>query len=325
MTKLLRIWTVTDGRAGNLAQADGLARAILRRRPAEIQSREIRLSLMASRIPAWLSWRLGARANGWPFSGISRGRDELSRPWPDLAIGAGRRVAPVVAALGRLYDVRTVQLLDPQMPARAFDAVIVPEHDRLEAGNVLRSTGALNRMTAADVTLAARNWRGRFDHLTKPRLAVLVGGPSRSSGFDMGDGKALVEALTELAPKMTLLITPSRRTPALLVEILRSRLGPRAFVWDGGGDNPYPAILGHAAAVLVTADSVNMASEAATTGLPVHVFPVAGLAPKMTRFHESLARAGISRPFTGEIGDWTYEPLAEADRIAGLLAERGLC
>ncbi len=90
------------------------------------------------------------------------------------------------------------------------------------------------------------------------------------------------------------------------------------------GNNPYPGLLGHADAVLVTEDSVNMASEAATAGLPVHVFPVSGVARKIARFHASLAERGASRRFTGTIGQWSYPPLAEADRIADDLLRRGI-
>jgi mitochondrial fission protein ELM1 len=105
---------------------------------------------------------------------------------------------------------------------------------------------------------------------------------------------------------------------------IRAAVGGRGFVWDGTGANPYPGLLGHADAVLVTQDSVNMASEAATTGLPVHVFPLGGVARKIARFHESLERRGASRRFAGTIDHWSYPPLAEADRIAGELLARGV-
>ena len=49
----------------------------------------------------------------------------------------------------------------------------------------------------------------------------------------------------------------------------------RCWVWDGGGDNPYLALLADADAIFVTPDSVNMASEAAATGRPVYVLRLA--------------------------------------------------
>jgi mitochondrial fission protein ELM1 len=81
-------------------------------------------------------------------------------------------------------------------------------------------------------------------------------------------------------------------------------------------------MLGHADAVLVTEDSVNMASEAATLGLPVHIFPITSVARKLRAFHRHLAAHGASRKFDGAIATWTYPPLGEADRVAGEILSR---
>ena len=322
------LWVLSDGRAGNEAQALGLAEALARRRPAAVVVKRVRLSRWAELLPAGLSWRL-ARAGlaDWPISGLSEGAESLAPPWPSAVIGAGRRVAPFVAALRRSHDIAAVQILNPQVPARAFDAVVVPQHDEpsraLTGANVIRSVGAPNRLTASIVAQGAACWAERLGHLRRPRLAVLIGGPSRSARFTDTEAAELTVALKTLARGHGLMVTGSRRTP----EGLMARLGaalPDAFVWDGAGENPYLGVLGHADAVLVTEDSVNMASEAGTTGLPVHVFPVGGVAPKIARFHESLAARGVSRRFTGAIARWNYEPLAEADRVAGDLMRRGV-
>lgn len=318
------LWVLSDGRAGNEAQALGLAEALARRRPVAIVVKRAVLGQWAALVPPALSWRLGARAGGWPFSGIADGREALAPPWPEAVIGAGRRVAPITAALRRLHGIAAVQILDPQMPAAAFDAVVVPEHDALTGPDMLRTVGAVNRLTPHTIAAAAATWADRFRRLPRPRLAVLVGGPSRSARFTRPDEHALAQALGALARSHGLIVTGSRRTPPTLIDRLRALAGECAFVWQGAGENPYPGLLGHADAVLVTEDSVNMASEAATTGLPVHVFPVSGVARKIARFHESLAQRGASRRFTGSIGQWSYAPLAEADRVAGDLTRHGV-
>jgi len=158
VTDTYEIWVLTDGRAGNIAQAMGLAEAIARTRRTTITAKQITLKRLAAWIPPALSHRLGARTGGWPFSGIARGSDALDYPWPDLIIGAGRRVGPVVAAMGHLYAMPVVQLLNPRMPASAFDAVVAPEHDKLTGENVLVSTGALTRLTPDAVRAAAGPW-----------------------------------------------------------------------------------------------------------------------------------------------------------------------
>ena len=305
----LTLWVLSDGRAGNEAQAMGLAEALARRRPARIVVRRAVLGRWAAMLPPALSWRLGARAGGWPFSGLAQGAEALAPPWPEAVIGAGRRVAPIAAALRRLHGVTAVQILDPQMPARAFDAVVVPEHDALAGANVLRTVGAVNRLTPGAIGEAAGRWAERLGPLPRPRVAVLVGGPSRSARFTGRDEGKLALALEMLARSHGLIVTGSRRTRPALMDALRALRGPRAFVWEGpgetAGENPYPGLLGHADAVLVTEDSVNMASEAATAGLPVHVFPLTGVAQKIARFHASLAERKASRRFTGTIARWS--------------------
>ena len=318
------IWVLTDGRAGNEAQAMALAEAVGRRCRTKIVPKPITLKRWAAMVPAGVSASLGASRKGWPFSGLAEGGDALHWPWPDLVVGAGRRSAPIVAAIRRLHAVTAVQILNPRMPSSAFDAVIAPSHDGLTGANVLSTLGAMSRLTPDIVASSAADWDTRVTHVSRPRLAVVVGGPSKSAKFGTADQRNLLLALQTLQSKHGLLVTTSRRTSPDFAAQLAETLGAKALVYTGEGENPYPAILGLADAVLVTEDSVNMASEAASTGLPVHIFPIGGVATKLARFHEELASRGASRRFTGEIDEWSYEPLAEADRIAADLERRGI-
>jgi len=315
------VWTVTDGRAGNVAQAAGLAEALARRLALAVSDIRPEIGRAALLPPAL--WHALGRAAPRTVRRLMDPRQSLSPPWPALAIGAGRRAAPLVAGL-RGEGARTVQLLAPQMPADAFDLVIAPEHDGLTGPNVLTSVGALGRMTPARIAAEADAWHERIAPLPCPRLAVLLGGPGRMAGWSDEDAARFLSAMTGLADRgWTLLLTASRRSDPALVAGLRRALGPEGhLVHDGTGANPYPAILGLADAVLVTEDSVNMASEAASTGLPLHVFRLGRRSAKAARFHDSLAARGIARPFEGDIGRWSYAPLAEADRLAAQVVAR---
>jgi mitochondrial fission protein ELM1 len=314
-TKRLEIWAVTDGNAGNDAQALGLAEAMARRRGANISVKRMPPKGWAALLPAQLWHLLGARADGWPFTGYA---DKLSPPWPDLIIGAGRRIAPLVAALGKLHGVKTVQILNPQMTLAAFGLVVVPEHDRTAGPNVVATTGSIGRITPELVADEAGLWRPRLAHLPERRVACLIGGSSKNAFWHEDDVDRLIAQIATLSRSgVGLMITPSRRTDPVVVAGLKADCDPATiFLWDGTGDNPYPGILGLADAVLVTEDSVNMVSEAAATGLPVHVFRVAGRAAKFAAFHGEMARRGITRDFTGKIEAWSYTPLTEADRVA---------
>lgn len=322
------IWTVTDGRAGNAVQARALAQAVARRTGGTVRETEIALRPPWDRVPPRLwDWGMralgGPKAGGWPFSGLADGGAALlpqgaATPLPDLVIGAGRRAAPVVAALRAMGARRAAQILAPQMRLSAFDLVAAPAHDRLAGANVMATLGALNGLDPDGVARAAQGWRRRLGHIPEPRVAVLVGGPSKSAGFGARALELLCEGLTRLAVEGAgLMVTPSRRTPKAAVDRLADTLtGVGGWVWGGVGENPYPAILGLADAIVVTEDSVNMASEAAATGKPVFVAAVDRVDGKIRAFHEALRAHGASRPFTGELAHWSYAPLREADRVA---------
>ena len=104
--------------------------------------------------------------------------------------------------------------------------------------------------------------------------------------------------------------------------LTRALSGFPGWIWDGEGDNPLPAFLDAADHVVVTADSINMVAEAASTGKPVHIAAVEGRQPRKDRFHAALAAHGAARPFTGALESWTYPPLRETQRAAAEVLRR---
>jgi hypothetical protein len=83
------------------------------------------------------------------------------------------------------------------------------------------------------------------------------------------------------------------------------------------GENPYFGFLAHAQEIVVTEDSVTMASEAASTGRPVQVVALAGGKPKFDRFHAQLRDLAVARPFDGRLAETAPQPLDETRRAAG--------
>ena len=65
-----------------------------------------------------------------------------------------------------------------------------------------------------------------------------------------------------------------------------------------------------------------MVSEACATGKPVYVFDLDGGSKKFRSFHAELRARGITRPFTGELSQWTYEPLDDMRRVADEVGRR---
>jgi len=257
---------------------------------------------------AWLASRLP-----WASPGTAFSPDGL----PSLVVGAGRRVAPIVASLQK-KGVKTVQVLDPKMNLKCFDRVIVPQHDQVSGENVLPILGSLGRISASRLIEAKDTWASRFAHLSRPLMAVSLGGNTKRKQVPDAAWEQLIQDLGALSSKVGMVITTSRRSGADIEARLRQSL-PKAMIWDGHGDNPYFGMLACADCLLVTDDSINMASEAAATGKPLAIYPLLEEGGKTARFHEALIAAGYAERFRG-IPTTHAMPLDETSRIAAKVA-----
>jgi hypothetical protein len=178
--------------------------------------------------------------------------------------------------------------------------------------------GAVHRVTPARLAAERRRLPALAD-LPRPILTVLIGGGNRAYRLPLRRLGEIADSLAAILRETggSLLLTPSRRTGGEAVALLRRQLASLpALVWDGTGENPYYAYLANADAILVTADSVSMISEAAATGKPVHILDLAGGNAKFARFHETMRAAGITRPFAGRIEAWSY-PIPDDTARAG--------
>jgi mitochondrial fission protein ELM1 len=312
----LRIWAVTDGRAGIENQALGLAEAIGRRAPAEIHLKRVHL-----RTP----WRwLHPGFTPAPRQALTIASDQIEPPWPDIWIGCGRASIPFSMGVRQWSGGRTlvVQLQDPRVNPREFDLVAPPQHDGLEGRNVLPIVGACHRVTPQRIIDEAGPPLAFLAEQTRPRFAALIGGKSKRQDIRARRARALSETLALLKNGSggSLAVTLSRRTGEAARTAFAAHLAPHcALFYDPSiddGANPYFAMLAAADAIFVTADSVNMATEAAATGKPIHVLPVDGTGGKLDLFHKTLRERGCARPFRFPIEFWQYPPLLETERAA---------
>ncbi len=300
---------MTDGKAGVEVPCLGLAEAL-------------GFEPVVKRVQVTKPWHwLPPRLIPNPLGAIGPKRDSLEPPWPSLLISSGRQaVAPAMAIRGLSAGATfTVHIQNPAVDPARFDVVVAPRHDRLEAPNVIATTGGLNRVTEDRLAAAAARFAPRFAHLPRPRVAVMIGGDNKAYRFTGAVARALGARLAELSRREDagLLITASRRTGAKVMAILREALaGLPVEIWDGTGENPYFGFLALADAFVVTGDSVNMVTEAATTGKPVYVAALEGGSAKFRRFHGALREAGITRPFEGRLERWSYPALRDTERAA---------
>lgn len=305
----LRIWAVSDGRAGIEAQSLGLAEAIARLRPAHVAPKRIGWKGGLGRLP----WRLIPPA--------ARTGDHVGPPFPDIWIAAGRATLPLSTRMLTWSEGKTfvVQTQDPRAPLDRFDVVVAPEHDGLSGPNVVPILGAPNRLSAEKLALELARFQDHLAPLPHPRVAVIVGGKSKAHDLPREHARRLADriAATVEAAGGSLLLSFTRRTPGPAREAMTAVLHRLpGIIWDETGENPYFAFLAAADAILVTEDSTNLATDAAATGKPLFMLPMKGRSAKLARFHAELARRGIARPFAGDLTAEPYPPLVETDRAA---------
>ncbi|MBI1273253.1 MAG: hypothetical protein GC131_04110 [Alphaproteobacteria bacterium] len=316
----LSCWVVTDGKAGMENQCLGLAEAL----GLQPTVKRIKLRSPWRQLTPYL--RTGKR-----FAFSHKG-DAIEPPWPDLLIATGRHSIPASLRVRRQSmqggqpGTLTVQLQDPVINPSRFDLVVVPRHDGLTGANVMTTRGGLHRVTPAMLENEARKLAPKVAHLPRPYVAVLIGGANSVYQFGPREMIPLSVQLSALARSMpaSLLVTPSRRTGEANMAILQAGLHDvPSFLWDENGDNPYYGMLGLADYIVVTCDSVNMVSEACTTGKPVYVIDLPGGSDKFRRFHQGMRDDGLARIFEGALENYSYQPLDDvrlvAERIRRLL------
>ncbi|MCR9256356.1 MAG: mitochondrial fission ELM1 family protein [Alphaproteobacteria bacterium] len=299
-------WIVSEGFAGLENPALGLAAAL-------------GLEASCKRLTLPRPWRVLPPIPALARPPFFRTPATLEGP-PPIVIGVGRQsIMPVIALKRRLgRDLFTIQLQDPRVSPAHFDLVISPDHDRLRGANVLTHLGSLTRITPA-LLAEALDALPELAALPAPRVALLIGGANKRFRFDRATAEGIADrALTLRDRGASLMVTASRRTGPENEAYLRERLsGDRIRFWDGGGANPYLAYLAAADAILVTSDSVNMVSEAASTGKPTYLIRLPGDPGKFGRFHDAMIERGHLRAFKGDLEpDWRPEPFDETARIA---------
>jgi uncharacterized protein len=308
-------WVITEGIAGTENQCIGVAEAL----GVTPVIKRVKLKSPWKELSPWLCWGHG--------NALARDSDPIAPPWPDLVLASGRKSIGIARHIREQAQGKTfvVQIQDPRVSPRHFDLVVVPQHDPTRGGNVIVTKAGLHRVTPKKIAAEKERLEKLIPKVPHPRVAVLIGGTSKHHTMTPANAKALAQQLLALVDhqKTGLLITASRRTGEenrrLLADMLR---GPNIFFWDGAGENPYFALLALADYIIVTEDSVSMISEALSTGKPVYIASLEGGAARLDMFHKLLQEQGYTRPFTGMLEKWSYEPPDDTERVAREIRER---
>jgi mitochondrial fission protein ELM1 len=288
---------LSDGKAGHRNQSLALAEALQRQRP-ELQIHEI---AAASPLRALLD--------------VVRGTS-LPAPPPCLLIGAGHATHASLLLWRQRAACPAVVLMRPSLPRGLFDLCIEPRHDGgVERDDCWLSDGPLTRLRPGESR-------------EEPGL-ILIGGPSPHYRWD---SRAVLTQLAHICDGTgSWLLSTSRRTPADFIAALQGLELPglSAQTAEQLGADWLARELPRTRHCWVTPDSASMVYEALSAGCAVGLFELEAL--RGSRVAEGM-RSLQSRALCTGFSAWDHGaplqappvPLAEADRIAARLLERGL-
>jgi mitochondrial fission protein ELM1 len=309
MSDIAAPWIISEGIAGLRSQALGLAEAV----GLCPEFRELKPGVPWK----WMASKL------WP-NPLAAVADAVRGPLPSLAIGCGGMAGSVLAALRR-KSMRVVQVQDPRMDIARFDLIIANRHDELTGPNVIVTRTALHRVTPDRLQAEALAWHDRFAHHRRPLVAVLLGGNNGRFRLDRDAGARLTADLATMAArdKVSVVVTPSRRTDPAVTDLIRMALAPSGgWVWDSTGENPYFGMLALADLIVVTQDSVSMISEAVATTAPVMFAPLPGSWRRLGLFLKPMMDEDRIRPFEGRFSTWAVSPLNDTPKAADEMRRR---
>lgn len=310
-------WIVTEGHAGTENQCLGVADALGAAAGIMPAVKRIGLRQPWALLSPWLGFECAATFTG----------DDLAPPWPDLLICSGRKSVAAARYIKRKNPATfAVQIQDPRTAYKTFDLIAVPAHDSVRGANVVVTQAAPNRITPQGLAAAREDFAPLLSPLPAPRVAVLIGGSSKSYSISDESLDRLAGQLRALANSgFSLMVSASRRTGQARISRLRKILsGPGLYFWNGDGANPYMGFLAWADFIVVTADSVSMISEAATTGKPVYIAAMTGGHARFDLFHNVLLDKGMARRFEGRLEPYAYTPLNDAEMVAEEIRKRSV-
>lgn len=194
-------------------------------------------------------------------------------PWPRFLISASLRNEPICRWIRQASGghTRLIFLGRTWAEVRHFDLVVATPQYRLDAAvNVLENPLTLHQVTMAALRQAERDFSSRYGHSDGLKVGVLLGGNSGPYRFDGAYAGRLASQLNEFAAgrRVCFLVSSSSRTPDGFLAQLKGHLQGQHDIHDWGdpGENPYSGILAWSDAIVVTADSIAMVSEAVATG-----------------------------------------------------------
>jgi mitochondrial fission protein ELM1 len=291
-------WVITNGTAGTVSQALGLALSIgFKNIVQKVFKAKFSFSLFPPIAHIFLK------------SFLLSDSDRLEAPWPDVVIGCGRRVIPFLLYIKKASCEKTfcIYVQDPRISSKYFDIVIKMHHDPIEGPNVISTDFSLNLITKEKLSKEVKDSSKLFSKFSKPYYTIAVGGDTKRSKMNKRSIEALLDNIRSIIKLChgSVFISTSRRTPDFVIKALVNEVEKNKKLYltrpDSKEKNLYFAMLGLADKIFVTNDSVNMISEACASGKPVYVVPLFDMPLGRTKkFFNILLQNKLIKIFDGK-------------------------
>ena len=283
-----RVLILTDGKAGHENQSKAFARAL----GCDFDLVEIHFKSAFHKFLSYLFDHLGIHT----LSLFANHEPRTTNHDYAAVLGTGSGTFYAAKALARQLGVKCGVVLYPRgYRIASFDCVLAPAFDRpAPAPNVITIPVNLVASDEAFYDAGTEAFRARYTPSEKPAVAVIVGGPNKSSTLTADwMGTQLDQIFTD-TPDSEHWVTTSRRTPPEVEAVVDSFPFDYKLLYSKDHFNPIPAFVKLARTLYVTAESTGMISESCTFGTAeVRVLDNLNPGPhKFRRFVEDLVRGG---------------------------------
>ncbi|MFK8013750.1 MAG: mitochondrial fission ELM1 family protein [Marinicellaceae bacterium] len=268
MEKLNHIWVFSDSIVGHEIQSIALAQKV---------SNTMEVFHCGLRQP-WLSFSPRILPGFAKNIIWSKQKPNPKQPL-DAIITCGRRMAAVGKYYKRLTNTKHIQILNPTDSVENYDVIVCPEHDNLLAPNVIQIKGSLHAINTQYLL--------PYKKPQNKSIGILLGNPSKHFFNNI---ELKLNQINESYPHHDLYVCGSRRTPKRFFQKIKKACEQAKVCWldETDGTNPYLSILANSDVLMVTADSINMVSEACATDKTVIILAKNQVSLKHKRFVNSL-------------------------------------
>ena len=195
--------------------------------------------------------------------------------------------------------------------------------------NTMVVVGMPHAITKEKIEIEKDSLGKRFSNFSEPRIVVLLGGDCAGFQFTSQEAQKMARELVNKTKEIggsIILSTCHRTSPDAVLafekELKKSDIKYHLYDWqkNKGQNNPYPAMLSLADAVIVTGDSMSMCCEVNVSDKPIYIYESDNMRGIDTKLHNELYDKSLAKPFSNFVDKgvekWQYKPLDTTKDIA---------